>query len=354
MRRAALLCLACPTAVFVAAASASADDTGEPIRLDYTAASDCPDLQAFEASVRSRTTRARFVEEGQSRTFQVSIHDGSHPAGQLVVHRGDAIEGARSVTGSSCAQVADAMALVVALAIDPSALAGAAPAAPPSASSSSPETSPADTSPPSPSSATPSPPPQAAAPTAMEPESPSTPGRSEKRPHTLFIGADADITGGVAPSALVSVEPLLGWRSPGRGLIAPSFRASFLHTSSGAFEASGGSASFTWTAGRLDGCLLSWPPSPAHLLACARLEGGVLDASSSDVPGAHSAERGWFAAGAVIRAEWEFLGTLFVEADVAPMVRLTTDRFLLLPDATIYQVPPVGLGAEAGLGVHFL
>lgn len=332
MRRAALSWLVCPAAVVVAAASASADDAGEPIRLDYTAASDCPALQAFEASVRSRTARARFVEDGQSRTFQVSIHGGSHPAGQLVVHREDAIDGARSVTGSSCAQVADALALVVALAIDSSALAGPAPPVP----------------------AAPSPPPPAAAPTAIESESPSTPAHSEERPHTLFIGADADVTGGVAPSALVSVEPVLGWRSRSRGLLAPSLRVSFLHTSSSAVETSGGSATFNWTAGRVDGCVLSWPPSSAHLLACARLEGGVLAGSTSGVPGAHSEERGWFAAGPVVRAEWELLGPLFVGADVAPMVRLTPYRFQLQPDATIYQVPTFGLEADAGLGVHFL
>jgi hypothetical protein len=326
---------------------------GETIRLDYAAVGDCPGIQAFEASVRSRTARARFVDEGQSRTFHVSIHDGSHPAGQLVVHRGDAIEGARSVTGSSCAQVADAMALVVALAIDPAALAGAAPAPPSPATSSSAEPSPADTSPAAPAPATPLPPP-AAAPTAIEPESPGTPARIEERPHTLFIGADADVTGGVAPSALVSVEPIVGWRLPSRGLLAPSFRASFLRTSSSAVETDGGSTSFTWTAGRVDACVLSWPPGPAHLLACARLEGGVLDATSSGVPGAHTEERAWFAAGPVARAEWAVLGALFVEAGVAPMVRLTSYRFRLLPDDTIYQVPPVGLEAEAGLGVHFL
>jgi hypothetical protein len=36
------------------------------------------------------------------------------------------------------------------------------------------------------------------------------------------------------------------------------------------------------------------------------------------------------------------------------MLHVTDDRFYFGPDATVYDVPLVGVEAAAGLGVHFL
>jgi hypothetical protein len=50
------------------------------------------------------------------------------------------------------------------------------------------------------------------------------------------------------------------------------------------------------------------------------------------------------------------VGPLLLDAEVAPIFRVTADHFYFVPnqDTTGYQVPQVGLEASAGLGLHFL
>lgn len=295
------------TAALMGAASASAaDDEPEPIHLEYSAPSDCPDGASFEGRVRALTSRARFdVARPGERRFDVHIEAGTPVRGALVVARGDSVEGRRVVEADRCSDVDDALALMVALAIDPQASllpADAGSAAPP-------ESTPL---PAEPASARP-----AVQPTPLPPAPPlahesATAARGESRPGPVHAR--------------------------------------------GSVDAAGGAASFTWTVGRLDGCGLAWPPpgASAHLLACARLEAGALDAVGSGIVGARDSTRTWLAMGPLLRVEWAILGPLYVDADVAPMFRVTADRFYFAPDNTINEVPYVGLDASVGVGVHFL
>jgi len=357
-------------AIAVVAGRAAGDErseAAEPIRLDYHATPGCPDREAFEARVRARTTRARFVTgEGMTRTFVVGLQGGATPSGRFTVNRGPGIEGSREVRADSCADVADALSLFVALAVDPSALMGpttaasgsatpvasasasasAAPSAAPSASASASVTAPPDApSPPSPLQIDPPPDPVAV-------DVPSIPSRPQR--HTFFLGADFAMATGVSPDALLGFSPVLGWRSSSRTVLAPEVRLGFLRAASGTIVASPGEASFTWTVGRADGCVLSWPPGLARLQACARVEAGALDAAGTQIVAARSSTRGWFAAGPLARGEWDLLAPLFLEAEVAAMVHVTADSFFFEPHTPIYQVPLLGLDASAGLGVHFL
>jgi hypothetical protein len=103
---------------------ASADGLGEPIHLEYRSPTGCPDEAAFVARIRGRTTAARFVEQGEAaRTFGVVLETGSPPAGTVTVTEGERGGGARRLEADSCEHVADALALIVALALDPHALA---------------------------------------------------------------------------------------------------------------------------------------------------------------------------------------------------------------------------------------
>jgi hypothetical protein len=70
--------------------------------------------------------------------------------------------------------------------------------------------------------------------------------------------------------------------------------------------------------------------------------------------GGGSSQRAWAAAGPELRIEGQLLGPLELQASVAPVLHMTADRFLFLPDVTIAQVPLLGLWASAGLLVHFL
>jgi hypothetical protein len=342
-------CLAAALASLVGGAVAWADDVGEPIRLEYVAADGCPDRASFEARVQAHTTRARFVDDGQGRTFELRLGAGQSPGGQMTVRRAGAGEGTRQVHASTCSEAADALALMVALAIDPSAVL----VPPPATSASSPAPMPA--APWESAYSVAGPPP--AAPAVVPP---AAPDRGETAPpsqappaRSLSLGADLVIAQGVAPTALVGASPFVGWRSVTRSAIAPSIRAAFLRASSSEVDVTGGSATFVWTVGSVDGCILSWPRGSARVLACARVEGGTLQGTGAKIPGAHSNTRTWLAAGPLARGEWDVLAPLFLEADVAALVHITADRFYFVPDTTVYEVPLVGIVASAGVGVHF-
>lgn len=357
--------------VLLGAARVTADDWQEPVRLEYASPVACPDRAAFEARVLARTARALFVaSDRDERTFEITLESGAHPSGRLTVRRGGGVEGTRDVHADTCTDVADALALVVALAIDPSLLASPAASAPssatgspstslpagPSVSSSSPvATAPAPSAPPAPPPPAPSPPPQPVARTVLRPP-PPTPSPPVQPPQVqaLFAGVEVEVATGVSPATLIGISPEVGWQSKGTSVFAPSVSLSFLHGASGRLSLPAGDASFTWNVGRVDGCALSWRRGSTHLLGCLRIEAGALDAAGSQVTSPQKSSRGWLAAGPFLRGDWEVSPPLFVGARAGAMLRGTADHFFFSPDTNIYQVPIVGLEASAGLGVNFL
>lgn len=177
-------------------------------------------------------------------------------------------------------------------------------------------------------------------------EDPSMPGRPART--AAFFGADFAVASGVAPDMLMNVSPFIGLRFPTSADLAPAFRLSLLRANDTA-NAPGGSAWFLWTVGRLDSCLLSWPPLTVRLQVCARVEAGTLQ-----VFAASETTRGWFAAGPVARIEWFLLRPLFIDVEVAAMVHVTGNEFTFAPATGGYEVPLLGVESSAGLGLHFL
>jgi len=319
---------------------AFAEENGERIRLDYAGAESCPSKQAFEGLVRGRTSRALFVsDDGDGRVFDVRLTAGTSPKGRVVVRRGGVFEGTRDVRAETCADVADALALVVALAIDP--MARTKPLASP------PEPEPP---PPSPRSAEPEP----IAPPVTTTETPVAPSVVERRSRGAFsLGTDVAIVTGAAPTTLLGVSPVVAGKWP-IGSMAIGAHLGFVHARTGEVSVPGGAAAFTWNVGQLDGCLTPWPAARARLSACARVQGGVLDASGLAIPSPKSESRAWLATGPLLRAEWSIVGPLFVDANLGMMFHVMVDRFYFLPDTTAYRVPLVGLDGAIGAGVTFL
>jgi hypothetical protein len=310
----------------------------EPIRLVYHAPPGCPDEAAFVARVRARTARARLAWAGETaRTFTVALENGRQPfgqvaaapvgraAGRVVVQSGDHSEATRQVQADTCSDVADALALMVALAIDPSASAPTV-------------------------AATPEAPPAAPPPSALPAPSPAP------RPTDggVFGGVDLALAGDVVPQLLMAGSPYVGWRSPAERLWSPAFRVAFVRAETGTLPLAGGSATFTWTVGRLDGCPIAWPRRPVRVSACVRVEAGTLQAAGVDVPAPQTALQAWVSAGPLARAEWSFLPPVFVDVEAGALVRLTQDRFLLHPSMTpAFEVAPVGATAGVGVGALF-
>jgi hypothetical protein len=304
---------------------AAAQDAQEPIRLAYRASNGCPDEASFVGRIRARTGRARIAHAGEAaRTFTVVIEAGRPSSGRVIVNGADQAEATRSVQADSCSDVADALALVVALAIEPPT--NVQP--PPIASSVAP-----------PSSAS-------AAPRVIPPAS---------EPGGFFIGFDVAVATGVAPRApLIGGSPFLGWRAKGNALIEPSFRLAFLRAGSGPVDFTVGTAEFTWTVGRLDACPLAWPRAAIRVVECARVEAGTLEVAAANVPAPLTQLRSWLTAGPLVRAEWAFLHWGFIELEAGVLVRIVQDRFYFFaPETSAYQVPPVGVTAGVGVGIHF-
>ncbi len=157
----------------------------------------------------------------------------------------------------------------------------------------------------------------------------------------------------MTPVILVGFSPYLGWRSTGAARLGLSVRAAFVRVGTAPLSASGGTADFTWTVGRVDACGLVRPDRPLRVGGCSRLEAGVLQATGHEIGGARGQVSPWIAAGALARFEWSFLGALVLDLEAGPTFRLDSARFFFFP-GTVYAVPPVGLDAEAGIGVHFL
>jgi hypothetical protein len=339
---------------------ALAAEPEERIRLEYRAGAGCPDEASFLARVGARTQRARVVGEGEAaRTFRVQLAAGAQPSGSVTVVDGARSQGTRNVEADTCAEVADALALIVALALDPHALATPLPVpASVPGSASAPVSAPA----PAPVSASASPAPAPSAPppaidagtaAAELPSETARPGPSPLDLH-FFAGVDLAVATGVAPTTLVGGAPYIGWRSIGPSLIGPSVRAAFLRIGTGARAVSGGTADFTWTVGRVDACGLLWPHRALRLGGCARIEGGVLDGSGDQIVNARTQHSPWATGGALARIEWTFLGSVLIDLEGGPSFRINSDRFYFVPNTTVYQVPFVGLYAEAGVGAHFL
>ena len=124
LRRVGLLSLG-----LLLAAAVPAPSHVEEISLDYSTAGDCPSMREFEEQVYARTQRVRFVNGHRSkRYFRVHLGTDSGVAvGRVTSGHGSEVGNAREVTSDSCSDVAAAIALVVALAVDPHASVGAIP-----------------------------------------------------------------------------------------------------------------------------------------------------------------------------------------------------------------------------------
>jgi len=105
----------------------------ESVYLDYSVTRGCPARHEFEQQVHARTPLAHFVYAPHSGRF-FRVHAGVEGAlvkGWVTSGRGNQVGSAREVSSQGCDDVVAALALIVALAIDPHAF--VAPLSPPTA-----------------------------------------------------------------------------------------------------------------------------------------------------------------------------------------------------------------------------
>jgi hypothetical protein len=267
------------------------------------APADCgPD---FWDQLRARSPHARSSTAGLG--VQVSFDDrGGSILGRVAL---DGTE--RSLSGTRCSEVAGALALIAAMAIE------RRDAAPPPAP--------------------PAPPPPGPAP---------RPGLE----WSWWAGIDGGAAFGLLPAA-----------APAGGAFAElaredglAIRLAVLHTQGKtAALAGGGSAFFAWTGLRATGCAPSLGLAAVEARGCLILDGALIDSSASGVPGATAALRPYAAPGGEAQLSWRPTAGWRLELHGGFSIPLTRDRFLVAPDTTLHEVPPITGHLSAATAVSF-
>ncbi len=265
------------------------------IDLQYIADDGCPGRSEFIARVRARTQLAEFVEsDGPERRFDVSARiDGHRAVGSFVSGRGNATGTARQVTSERCDDVVSALALIVALAVDPHAkLDQPLPISDPGASSTAPDAVTAQST---------------SAPIAPRHNSRPTPTAAapENQPHTgggswIFgVSANGQLWPGSPTIALGGLSVAVQWRSLAEGTLAPAVSLSIEHEQSlTVHPVSGGGARFALNNATLALCPLQVRVgSSVTLLPCVGAAGGWVAAtgvSEGPIVGALQRNRPWW------------------------------------------------------------
>jgi hypothetical protein len=327
----------------------------EPIRLMYRASGACPAEARFVDAVQRRTARWQIVAgEERARAFDVDVSAGG--SGSRGVLRITALDGSvtrRAVAGATCAEVVSALALMTALAIDPS---GAAEESDVDGGGSGPSVAPTVAPPPAPSA------PPAAATLALSPSAESSAaarGPSASSAARWGMGIDGQATGALLAQWGFGGGAFVDVAAGAVGPFVPSARASVFATTASASFGGGIGAELVWLFGRIEACPWRVPrDGPLTLGVCASLDAGVLHSKGAGLPTVGTDSHLWLAPGALARAQWSVARDFWIEAGggvTVPLERygLYYQRTGGLADAQASQIAAVGAAITLGTGVRF-
>jgi hypothetical protein len=328
---------------------AAAAETPSPARIVYTTddtAADCLDEHAFVTAVAERLRQGRLAAPGEAaREFRVHVRRiGERHAARLDFVEADGTPRAREVGAAGCAEVARAIALVTALAIDDARAeepaSGSEGLLSPSEAVGLVESSPAPPTTP----ATP-----ATAPVAPPPIPPDAEPRFVRRqkssvPLGLDVGVAATVTQSKAPEVLPGIELFATLHDRDESWLVELGASG---ERGWAVARAAGSARFSFAGARLRGCAPSlhlgvgWTVSP-----CAVVEAGALIAEGIILHPQTRVE-GWVALGPAVRLAYGTdLGAVHLEA--GPIFPTNRDHFIFGPGEAVYNVPAAGAYVKLG------
>jgi hypothetical protein len=319
----------------------------ESVRIDYVAPpAGCPDETFFVRSLRERTTRfTQAAPDQRVRRFLVRVSAvASTFSGRIEIRSPDGSTAVRTVEGSICDEVASALALITALAIDPNAL----------TSSAKPEAK-------SPGEATSEPAgdldrqqyPRAGSATSSPLSTPSP-----SQPWRWSAGLQGHMTFGVTPSLGYGGAIFLDAEAPPSSRFGPAVRVGMLLSQSDLDLPTGAGARFDWAVVAVEGCPvrmagvgLGWA-----VYSCLSFHLGVLRAEGRNMSQTRETYGAWSDAGPVLRLRLAATDRLMIEAQAAFMVPLTRPTFGVLDVASqttssAYSVP--FFGGSAGIGAAY-
>jgi hypothetical protein len=329
----------------------------EAIRIAYHAAPGCPDEVRFVDDVMGRTDRARRASDAErGRTFDVVLTgEGAKSRGVLRITDAGGRLTKREVVGQSCSDVAGALALVAALAIDPEARTRSDSSARPSAETSSAQPALA-------------PPPEVGASSdnapdrenfiAIVPDRLPSPPRSRLR---FSVGAMGEASAGFVPGTAAGGGFFVDVERVETLPLVVSFRLTLSATDADASFAPSVAAHLTWLVARIEACPLRLSiADPLTISLCASMEAGALRSNGEGLASVGSQTDPWLAPGASARVAWPIPGGegSWVEGSAGLSVPLERYSFYYEQGGTLDRrdvatVAAVGSLLAVGAGYRF-
>lgn len=313
----------------------------ENVHLVYVAPPGCPDREAFIGDVASRTDKAHWVPRSDAtRVIAVTITAAEGAArGELVITdpAQPSERASREVPGTSCDEVAGALSLIAALAIDPAATLLPVPAPP------RPEPPP----PPPPAVPAPEPEPPPPVPVPLPPPLPEARWR-------WLVGLGLHAASGFGDELAVVVPTYVETSLETDGWLAPSFRVGVTVMPNRVIVHPAGRGALSRFAARLGGCPIRGELMPWLILRpCASLEVGALLARGENVRAPQSSVNPWLAFSGDLRLQMFPIDWLMLEINGEGGLALVRPRFIIEPAVEIGEAD-FGFGAFGGsVGVRF-
>lgn len=320
---------------------AGAAKPGQPFRLEYWAHGRCPDAIEFAHQIHTRAPHLRPAEDAEPALgFYAELEEEAGSAtGRLTARSPDGREVVREVRGPTCDDVSTALALIAAMAADPTQPAEAPPrtSARPIRVARRPPAEPQVV--------------ETALPAAVEPEEEEDPNLR----WTFGVGGGLAFDSSIAPSPGYGLGVEFDAEGAGGSPFRPLLGLSANRAAAPNTETGGGTASFTWVAFRFAACPLRLPENtPLFVRPCAFLDAGVLGASVALGNLNRDQSKTWFASGGFLR----------IEALAAEVVSLQLDGGVTVPlkryafgvgggSPNAFQVPESGILGRIGLSYRF-
>ncbi|MEP7050756.1 MAG: hypothetical protein ABJB12_10400 [Pseudomonadota bacterium] len=311
--------------------------------LDYNVQETCPGRAAFLDLVRDKLAAAGVDGgiEAPRVTVRIWATDSGF-VGRLALQRADAATYDREVTGASCAEVTNALAFVLALA-----LGAKDQASPPVAAPTALE--------PQPQPKLASPPAAVAMPADASPPPALNPRKSGWR---LGAGIQGGERAGLAPRAVPVGAAFVQARRISAPLSGVSFRAGVAMAPRVTVRDEKGRTDFAWWTGTLEVCPIGLRVlGPLEARSCAAMDVGRLQVSGTPPAGpgskSGSASNVWVDVSAMLRLELPVFGFLSAELQGALVVPVTHYKIAFDPNATVYAVPGLAAAGAIGLAAHF-
>ncbi len=333
-------------AALLVAAPAAARAEASVARLDVDAAPSCSTRDELVARVAARSTRIRFVSDGvgiPTMTARIDAGPKGTVVAELTVVEPDGRRFARRLEAPSCAAATDALALVVAITLDPSAAtAGAAPSpdakAAPVVTVSSPPTAPA---------------PEGTVAKAGHLDGTeagaAAPPASQSR---LTVAAAGEVVAGPAPAAMPGVALEVQAALDRTSIWSPAVILTLSHVFSADLSEPDGRATFTLDLLGLDVCPVRVVLLRLEARACAAASVGRLAAEGSHTYDPRSVARPFATAGGTVRLTVPVVWRVEVRARFGVGAALWRDAFEFTPDV-FHRVASVTLVGDVGVGVRF-